>query len=804
MPRGLNNRGFDPFQIFEVSHQPCVIFVIRILRGRKITKGRMQDLVDTPDPYIILYIKDSPNGWQQTTVKDNDTRPIWNETFTFFLDSNNDNTLELTLMDANYTVDEVLCTKTLSLNPLPLHGKQKQTVQFNGTSECDIEMWAEIAESSPLRYSLALCSEEKQYIDTRRQKIYEAMRNNNILGDSGPRSQREVPVVGVLGSGGGFRAMTAFSGVMAALVDSNIIDMVTYVAGLSGSAWYLSHLYSHPDWPERTPGELREELRNSVDSSPFWLLGPQSMFRYIKRIMEKRRQGQPVSFTDFFGHLVGETLLKERMESKLSDQQQKVQEGTIPMPLYTCLHVKKSVSAMIFHEWMEFSPFEIGMPKYGTFMKPELFGCKFFMGQIVKRFPEPSLHFLQGIWGSAFCIQFKRLLQDDKKVDAVELIRREREELERELQREMDSQTDEDSDEEGDLATNGSDPDSSTPTPTPDPTPSSDSARIPARCRSVKRVSTKPKKKGFWDGMVERLFDSSIMQSIEGRAAMVHNFMRGLSLNNMYPISPFSELDDCVDGPASSRASTASNGHFKEIFDMHPTNLKRMYVVDGGLTFNSPFPLLLRPQRHVDLLLSFDFSARPCDSTPPFKELLLAEKWARMNNVPFPPIDPTVVDREGLKECYIFKDPKDPHCPVVMHFVLINITFRDQKKPGVPRTTQEEKDFADFDIFDDPERPYSTFNFRYTHNAFDRLTELAEFNTLLYVEEIKREIRHCIRARRRHSIRRPCNLKDIKRLSLRNRKQDDKLEAYIRSLDNEVASVEEEDKSEPQTQITRL
>ena len=49
--------------------------------------------VDTPDPYIILYIKDSPSGWQQTTVKDNDTKPIWNETFNFFLDSDNDNTL---------------------------------------------------------------------------------------------------------------------------------------------------------------------------------------------------------------------------------------------------------------------------------------------------------------------------------------------------------------------------------------------------------------------------------------------------------------------------------------------------------------------------------------------------------------------------------------------------------------------------------------------------------------------------------------------------------------------------------------
>ena len=36
---------------------------------------------------------------------------------------------------------------------------------------------------------------------------------------------------------------------------------------------------------------------------------------------------------------------------------------------------------------------------------------------------------LSGIWGSAFCIQFKHLLKDDKKVDMAELMRREREEL---------------------------------------------------------------------------------------------------------------------------------------------------------------------------------------------------------------------------------------------------------------------------------------------------------------------------------------------------------------------------------------
>lgn len=50
----------------------------------------------------------------------------------------------------------------------------------------------------------------------------------------------------------------------------------------------------------------------------------------------------------------------------------------------------------LFPEWMEFSPYDIGMPKYGPFMRPELFGCKFFIGQICQRYPEPPLHFLQG------------------------------------------------------------------------------------------------------------------------------------------------------------------------------------------------------------------------------------------------------------------------------------------------------------------------------------------------------------------------------------------------------------------------
>lgn len=46
---------------------------------------------------------------------------------------------------------------------------------------------------------------------------------------------------------------------------------------------------------------------------------------------------------------------------------------------------------------------------------------------------------------------------------------------------------------------------------------------------------------------------------------------------------------------------------------------RRIYLVDSGLVFNSPYPPLLRPERKVDVFLSFDFSVRKRDVEFPFK-----------------------------------------------------------------------------------------------------------------------------------------------------------------------------------------
>ena len=51
---------------------------------------------------------------------------------------------------------------------------------------------------------------------------------------------------------------------------------------------------------------------------------------------------------------------------------------------------------------------------------------------------------------------------------------------------------------------------------------------------------------------------------------------------------------------------------------------------------------------------------------------------------------------------------------------------------GVRRSMFDNK--GNFSIFDAPKTPYSTFNFQYSNEAFDRLHDLMEFNTLLHID----------------------------------------------------------------------
>ncbi|XP_060088373.1 cytosolic phospholipase A2 isoform X2 [Heteronotia binoei] len=721
-----------------VEHQYSHKFTVTVKRAKNVTKGALGDMLDTPDPYVELFIPSTPDSRKRTKHINNNVNPEWNETFEFILDPNQENVLEIILMDANYVMDETLGSATFHVSSLKIGEKKEVPFIINKVIEVTLEFSLEVCSSTDLRFSMALCDKEKTFRQQRKMRVMQHL--NSFLAsekDNHLTSVRDVPVIAILGSGGGFRAMVGFSGVMKALYESGILDCATYIAGLSGSTWYMSTLYSHPDFPVKGPKEINEELMNSVSHNPLKLLTPQKVKRYIEALWKKKSSGQPVTFTDIFGMLIGETLIHNRMHTTLSDMKEKVNKAQSALPLFTCLHVKPDVSELMFADWVEFSPYEIGMAKYGTFMPPNLFGSKFFMGTEVKRYTENPLHFLMGIWGSAFAILFNRVLgvsNSQNKGPTME------EELENIRLRHLVS-NDSDSDDESQGPKGSENPD-----------------------------VEKEHQQSSQESWVQRMFmalvgDSALFNTREGRAGKVHNFMLGLNLNTCYPFSPLSGFNtqESVEDDELDTA-VADPDEFDRIYEPLDVQSKKIHVVDSGLTFNLPYPLVLRPQRGVDLVISFDFSARPSDSSPPFKEILLAEKWAKMNKLPFPKIDPHVFDREGLKECYVFK-PKDPasdiDCPTIIHFVLANINFRKFKAPGVPRETQEEKDFADFDIFDDPNTPFSTFNFQYSNEAFKRLHDLMEFNTLNNLDIIKQAIADSIEYRRQNPSRCSVSLSSV-------------------------------------------
>ncbi|XP_068546766.1 cytosolic phospholipase A2 isoform X2 [Anas acuta] len=645
----------------------------------------------------------------------------------------------VTLMDANYVMDETLGTSTFPISSLKLGEKKEVQLTFNNVTEMTLELSLEVCSSTDLRFSMALCDEEKKFRQQRKDNIMHSMKS--FLGEENSKNlttSRDVPVIAVLGSGGGFRAMVGFAGVMKALYESGVLDCATYIAGLSGSTWYMSTLYSHPDFPEKGPKEINQELMNSVSHNPLLLLTPQKVKRYIEALWNKKSSGQPVTFTDIFGMLIGETLIHNRMDTTLSNMKEKINKAQCALPLFTCLHVKPDVSELMFADWVEFSPYEIGMAKYGTFMSPDLFGSKFFMGTVVKKYNENPLHFLMGVWGSAFSILFNRVLgvsNSQNKGPTME------EELENIRLKHLVSNDSSDSEDE------------------------SQHPKGTENSEANQEYQNSSQESWVQRMLMALVGDSALFNTREGRAGKVHNFMLGLNLNSCYPLSPLADLltQESVEEDELD-AAVADPDEFERIYEPLDVKSKKIHIVDSGLTFNLPYPLILRPQRGVDLIISFDFSARPSDSSPPFKEILLAEKWAKMNKLPFPKIDPNVFDREGLKECYVFK-PKDTSsekdCPTIIHFVLANINFRKYKAPGVPRETPEEKDFADFDIFDDPNTPFSTFNFQYPNVAFKRLHDLMEFNTLNNIDVIKQAMMESIEYRKENPSRCSVSLSSV-------------------------------------------
>ncbi|MBV96262.1 Cytosolic phospholipase A2 epsilon, partial [Eschrichtius robustus] len=249
-----------------------------------------------------------------------------------------------------------------------------------------------------VRLGFSLCQAELEFLQKRRVVVAEALKEvlqleEDLQADEGSLSTAflvaltaevpgaQVPLIAIMATGGGIRSMTAMYGHLLGLQKLNILNCASYITGLSGATWTMATLYRDPDWSSKNLELAILEARRHVVKDKMPALFPDQLLRFQEELQQRRQEGYKVTFTDFWGLLV---------EACLAD------EGQNPLPIYLTINVKEDVSNQDFREWFEFSPYEVGLPKYGGFIPTELFGSEFFMGRLMRRIPESRICYMLG------------------------------------------------------------------------------------------------------------------------------------------------------------------------------------------------------------------------------------------------------------------------------------------------------------------------------------------------------------------------------------------------------------------------
>ncbi|XP_044292778.1 cytosolic phospholipase A2 zeta [Varanus komodoensis] len=576
----------------------------------------------------------------------------------------------------------ILGSGTVPFQSLPLGKEVDMTVPLGKGLSVDLHVKAEqITGDLDVRLGFDLCKEERRFLDKRKEIVSQALKRTLNLSED--PSTDEVPVVAVLGSGGGIRALTSFYGSLFGLQKLKLLDSVTYISGISGSTWCLSMLYQDPEWSCKDLGGPISNAQEKVSSSKVGAFSSERLKYYFQELNTMENDGRKVSFTDLWGLIVEYFLQQKEDQSKLSDQQEVVKEGKNPYPIYAAVNVRPNVSGDDFAEWCEFTPYEVGFRKYGAFVRTEDFDSEFFMGRLIKKYPEPRICYLQGMWGSAFAASL-----DDVFLKVVGSGLSFLESL-------------------------------------------SDVVKVVDDCRRFHfrdpmRLNTRLVIPG---GLMIQIFQDFFKSRVT--AGETFNFMHGLYLHRDY---------------VSLNKFVVSKGTHLDAFPNMLTPMEEnLYLVDGGFSINSPFPLVLQPERDVDIILSFNYSWEA-----PFEVLHLTQKYCEERDIPFPEIVLNKEDEENPKECYVFMDAENPKSPIILHFPLVNDTFHKFKAPGIERELEEDKSFGDFEI-GGKDSPYRTLNFTYEPHEFNKLVELNCYNVLNNKDSILEAIRVALSRRKQKS-----------------------------------------------------
>ncbi|XP_068424046.1 cytosolic phospholipase A2 zeta-like [Clinocottus analis] len=652
---------------------------VTVLRAENIISF---DYVSESDCYVILTLPTATAKTYRTTTVWNKNDPEWNETFTFRVPTHVKNVLHIKLYDEDPLARDDLFgellfdvtgltigkkeTKVFTVNPEetytnlnPLTAEQAGKVSVcidQDTVDFDLE--TQEGEGFAIRLDFDIPTQEKEFLKKRSVVVSQALQK---LFDN-PTDPKKVPKVAVVASGGGSRAMTGLLGSLRGLKDIGVLDAVTYITGVSGSTWTMSTMYQEDNWSHQDIDTVISAKKEMMTKSILSVFSPEKVQYYREQMAEKDQEGYTVSLIDMLGLIFEQLVFGKKVTSTLSEQQRAVNEGQNPLPIYTAVNMKDKGQSDA--EWCEFTPYEVGIQKYGAFVRTEDFGSRFFLGNFVKKLPEVRLPYLIGIWSSAISVSMTELLMH---------------------------------------ATGRKNIWSNLPKPEVndivDTEPSTlDTLFINPTTTITSLVTT--------------------FSNMRPTVSEMYNFMRGLFMHRDY----------------NQQSNFVA---WKETHpDAFPNQLtpsdSTLRLIDSGHAINIGCVPVLRPERDVDLIISLSYSWEP------ERILRVLEKTAaycKDHDIPFPNADFASLEKEPQKEFYIFEDKENPKAPIVVHFPLVNVTYKQFKQPGVKRETKKEFKAGEVDVCSN-NSPYVTKKLTYTEKDYDALVDLTTYNILNNKESI--------------------------------------------------------------------
>ncbi|XP_078262219.1 cytosolic phospholipase A2 zeta-like [Rhinoraja longicauda] len=373
--------------------------------------------------YNVLMNVDGSLEKEQVTTRKPLANTVWNEKCSFHVNSSLDPHLKIDLIQSSTELQEdmnvemsketnVVGSGLVPLRQLPLGKNRGVSLPLGQEQTIDLQLKAQKCfEDLDVRLSFDIAEPEKEFLVKRKKLVARALKK--VLKVTKIPKSNQAPIIAILGSGGGMRAMTSLYGVLLGLQELQLLDCISYIFGVSGSTWCMSHLYQDSEWSFKDIREAIKRIKPQVTTSKTHALSKDRVGYYINALTERNRSGYNVSIPDLWGLIIESFIYgKQENKTKLSDQQRAVRRGQNPYPVYASLNVKTNVSAKDFGEWFEYTPYEVGLPRYGAYIPVQHFGSQFFMGYLIKKFPETRVSFLNGQWGSAFAANLDEILRE--------------------------------------------------------------------------------------------------------------------------------------------------------------------------------------------------------------------------------------------------------------------------------------------------------------------------------------------------------------------------------------------------------